>query len=924
MARIVSVLPILALCCAAARAAALVPVPSSPQPLLPAPGLEANQGQAGAGILFLSRTTTSSIAVTAQSVSYSPMGATLALVSSNPNPTVSYSDPLPGFVNAYAGADPAKWATGIPRYSKATLAAIYPGIDAQYTVDPSGILTLNLTLAPGANLNAVQFSTPQAESVSAFPNGSLFANFYPGGGVRLLILNVAASQTGPSGQTSPSANFTVLQGTNFGLSVQGIDSTLPLQIAIQLNGGLGVGYQDSIVPLQRATDPVGNTYYVTAVADAAGKTPPFPAISGTGCGNEIDYPILCTDVAISKYSATGTLEFITYLEGGVNEAPGFAGFTPDGKLAVAGTTDSADFPATAGALQITYAGPPAAPAESSTPVGGDYFAAILDPSTGRLQSATFFGGPNADTLGTAAIGGDGSFYFLPASLTGTSAGMPVSSGALMAACQGDPCLNGYAARLSPDLDKLIYGTYLPGTSQATAQLYSDGSVYYAGTAEAGFPVTPGAYQRQNAGGYDGIVARLDATGSKLVFATYFGGPETDWILSIALSPDGSVWANVISFLQCCHSGPLQLIHLDGSGSRLLADVPVYGDAMVVDAAGNLVALAEGSIAVSPGAILGGSCGGPAYVRLSPTGQQLFATYLPGGSEVSFDGVDAQGDPYVDLPTGRVQVVENQPAPASVGCVVDAASFLQYGNPPEISPGGIVTLFGSGMGPSEGLGAQLTNGQLTTSLGGTEVMVNGEPAPLLYASYGQVNLILPYDLPVGTTATIQVVTNGTTLNELANLQVVAAHISVFQLNGAAVALNQDYSVNSARNPAQPGSTVMLFGTGGGQTSPPSVAGGVTPLELRPLVITPQAAIIDLYPMQPPALFLKVEFAGAAPELLSGVTQINVTLPATIPLAPGYPPGTLPLQVVEPGMTTDQVVTIFAAAPPTPTPASGVAR
>jgi hypothetical protein len=158
-------------------------------------------------------------------------------------------------------------------------------------------------------------------------------------------------------------------------------------------------------------------------------------------------------------------------------------------------------------------------------------------------------------FGAAALGKDGSLYFLPASDVGSSAGMPVSSGALLAACQGNPCQNGYAARLGSTLDALIYGTYLPGISQVTAMLYSDGSVYYAGTAGAGFPVTPGAYQTQNAGGYDGIVARLDPTGSKLLFATYHGGPETDWILSIALAPDGSVWANVSSFIQCCFARP---------------------------------------------------------------------------------------------------------------------------------------------------------------------------------------------------------------------------------------------------------------------------------------------------------------------------------------------------------------------------------
>jgi uncharacterized protein (TIGR03437 family) len=901
-------LVVLAFSCIAANAAALVPVPKMPQPSFPVAGLEVNQGQANAGILFLSPTSAGSIGVTAQSVLFSPLGATLNFVASNPNPSVSFSDPLSGLANSYTGADPAKWFTGIPRYATATLTTIYPGIDAQYVVNTTGVF-LNVMLAAGANLNAVQFAIPQATSIGAGSDG-LTAIFGADRDVapELIFSAPAASQTGPFGQMNRNASFIVQSTTGFALAVEGIDPTLPLQIAIQLSAPPYAAPPYVADSTQQAADAAGNTYYVIPVADAAGRAAPFPTLGSPACGTEIATPIPCTDVAVYKYSAAGTLEFITYLAGAVNDTPSFLGLTPDGQVAVAGTTDSADFPVTAGAFQNTYAGPPPTASDDPNYPEGDLFAAILDSATGRLQSATFLGSPSPDTFGAAAVGPDGSLYFLPAPTAQASAGMPVSSSALLAACPGSPCYNGYAARLSPALDRLIYGTYLPGMLQATAQLYSDGSVYYAGTAEAGFSATLGAYQTQNVGGSDGIVARLDPFGSKLLFATYYGGPETDWILSIALAPDGSVWANVNSFMQCCINSPLQLIHLDASGSRLLAAVPIYADPMVVDSAGNLIALAQGSIEVSPDAILGGSCGGPAYVKLSPTGQQLFATYLPGAYQIGFDGADANGDPYIDIPSGRVQVVENQAAPPNVGCVVDAASF-SYFEKPQVSPGGIVTIFGAGIGPSQGVSFQLVNGQVSSRLAGTQVMVNGEAAPLLYTSNGQVNLIVPYDLVPDTTATIQVVTNGTPLNPISNVQIVPADITLFQVNGAAAALNQDYTVNSPNNPAQPGSTVMLFGTGGGQTSPASTAGEVTPLGLRPLVTTPQAAIISISQM--PAL--NVEYAGAAPALVSGVTQINVTLPATIPLADGYPPGTLPLQVAD-----SPIVTIYATAPFTPTP------
>jgi len=150
-----------------------------------------------------------------------------------------------------------------------------------------------------------------------------------------------------------------------------------------------------------------------------------------------------------------------------------------------------------------------------------------------------------------------------------------------------------------------------------------------------------------------------------------------------------------------------------------------------------------------------------------------------------------------------------------------------------------------------------------------------------------NVILPYSLVDRTMSTIQVVSNGTPANQVSAF-VLEQGISIFQVNNSAAALNEDGTVNSPQNPAKPGSTVALFGTGGGQTIPPSVAGEVTPLALRPLVHTPQVQTAYM-------TMLAVEYAGAAPGLISGVTQINVKLPDVLPMVPGYPAGTVPLSV-----------------------------
>jgi len=93
----------------------------------------------------------------------------------------------------------------------------------------------------------------------------------------------------------------------------------------------------------------------------------------------------------------------------------------------------------------------------------------------------------------------------------------------------------------------------------------------------------------------------------------------------------------------------------------------------------------------------------------------------------------------------------------------------------------------------------------------------------------------------------------------------------------------------------------------------VAGEVAPLGLWPLTASTQVLIA--YPSRgpfSPDVTLSIGYAGAAPELLSGVTQLNVTLPKVNPATQFYPPGVLALFVLTNGQLFGyQTVTIFVA-------------
>lgn len=716
------------LCCGIAGAAALVRLPN-PNDLLPVADLEVNRGQAKPEVLFLSRA--NRVAVTARSIILYPFGVRQEFVSGNPNPTVQFLDPLPGVVNSFTGPDTGKWLTNIPRHASAQLSEVYPGIEARYVVERGGKLTLKLLLRPGADPNLIAFDLANTSSRMLSPDGSLSVRLGPLRTDQFMAYPApVAFQPTPLRRFNRSVRFDLRSGTQFGFRVEGVDARLPLQIELKIESPENYIPQGS----RHTSDEAGNRFIVATIPDAAGNEAPFPEFPGEGCSKEFA-PIACTDVAIYKFSAAGELVFATYLEGATRERATFLQIATDGSVMVTGNTDSSNFPVTAAAFQADYGGPaPTYQGGNSGPVTGDFFAAKLDSRSGALRASTYLGGPEADSIGETALGPDGSLYFMPVSLGDYSAKMPVTTGALLSECSGDPCLSAYAAHLSPDLGRLLYGTYLPGIVQATARLHSDGSVYFAGSAGEHFPVTRRAYQPELAGGRDAIVARLDPSGGSLIFGTYIGGAATDMTFDIAVAPDGSVWAAVTSYVECCIDIEHRLVRLDPKGERVLADKAIYVWDLTVEPNGDLFAIVGGDIQVTAGAFLAHSCSGLGYVRLNPRGEQLFSTYLPTGASPEFQGTGENGLPILAVRDGFFRVAEEQSNVVFTGCVFDAAS-LGAG---VLSPGAIVTLFGSRMGPLEGVAFQLGNGRVPTTLGGTRVLVNGEPIPLLFVSYWQVN------------------------------------------------------------------------------------------------------------------------------------------------------------------------------------------
>jgi uncharacterized protein (TIGR03437 family) len=208
-------------------------------------------------------------------------------------------------------------------------------------------------------------------------------------------------------------------------------------------------------------------------------------------------------------------------------------------------------------------------------------------------------------------------------------------------------------------------------------------------------------------------------------------------------------------------------------------------------------------------------------------------------------------------------------------VTNAASF----NTGSISAGEIITVFGTGLGPSTGVSASPTNGQYPTSAGLSNVLVlvGGYPAAMIYASATQVSAVVPYEInrPVFLqSVNVQVKYLGQSSNGVVLTQVAAAP-GIFTANssgsGPGAILNANLTVNSPSNPASLGSTVVLYVTGEGQTIPAGVTGKVTS-GTAPFTVPVQAPTVTVNGQ--PA---QVAFYAEAPTLISGVLQVNVVIP-----------------------------------------------
>lgn len=270
-------------------------------------------------------------------------------------------------------------------------------------------------------------------------------------------------------------------------------------------------------------------------------------------------------------------------------------------------------------------------------------ALVIDPV---LSYSTYLGGSGNDRANAIAVDADGNAF-----ITGEtySANFPTTSGAPQRPFGG--ATDAFVAKLNATGTGLVYATYLGGTSDDGGNgiaLDAAGNAYVTGyTSSANFPVSADAFQRTNSAGfYKGFVAKLNSTGTALLYSTYLGGSGGfDQGRGIAVDGSGNAYVTgTTSSGDFPTQNPLQPAHADGISPA------GYSDAFVT--------------------------------KLNVTGTALiYSTYLGGTSYDDGFGiaVDISGNAYV---TGSAGTYTNNPSLGQVAFPTTPGAYQQTNATPQ--------------------------------------------------------------------------------------------------------------------------------------------------------------------------------------------------------------------------------------------------
>jgi hypothetical protein len=547
---------------------------------------EANQGQAGSQVKFLSRGA-------GYSLFFTPTEAVLALQPSDPSPAGSRQaitshqpsvkwahasgasqhsavgnqslktavlrmklvganakakvigqNELPGKSNYFIGNDPQKWHTNVPQYAKVRYENVYPSVDLVY-YGHQRELEYDFVLRPGANPRAIRLRITGAKRLR--PERGELVLISAAGDIRLRSPHIYQESNGVRQEVGGRYVITSKNGVGFRVGAYDRRRTLVIDPVLAYSTYLAGSAHDGGAGI--AVDSAGNAYVV-----------------GT---TEILFRH--KDAFVNKVNSDGSaLLYSTYLGGGLFDFGDSIAVDSAGNAYVCGFTDSTDFP-TANALQPTLNG------------GFDAFVTKINTNGSALVYSTYLGGSNNNNYGNGiAVDSAGNAYV--AGLTG-SAEFPTKN-AIQPVYGGNG--DAFVTKINANGSALVYSTYLGGShtdsyygvSRASVAVDSAGNAYVSGSTQSTDFPTANAIQPSFAGRQDAFVTKFNSDGSALLYSTYLGRGGYEIGAAIAVDTAGNAYVTGTTFSTDFPTvNPIQS-GIGGGGDAFVTEFNPQGNALV--------------------------------------------------------------------------------------------------------------------------------------------------------------------------------------------------------------------------------------------------------------------------------------------------------------------------------------------------------
>ncbi|MEO8067339.1 MAG: gliding motility-associated C-terminal domain-containing protein [Flavobacteriales bacterium] len=397
-----------------------------------------------------------------------------------------------GHTNYFIGNNKGKWAGDVRGFTSVLMKEVWPGIDVDVKSDANG-LKYDFIVAPGADASKIAFTYEGADGLELRGKNLIvktslgeLVEGIPAAGQWFGTGAVIANPYVPCTYRLNGDTVRIAVGEYTRTEALAIDPTLSFSTysgSFSDNFGYTATY-DRDGFLYSGSSSFGNGYPTTI-----GAYQTFWA-GGDGQGT-----IVGTDIAITKYDTTGTfIVWSTMIGGQGDDLPHSLIVNDNDEVFILGTTGSPDFPTTPAAFDISFNGGTNFSPQGigvSYPLGSDMVVVRLNNNGSQLIASTHLGGSGNDGHNT-----------------------------------------------SPAL-KMNYADEMRGE----VLLDQNDNVYIISCTESSdFPVTGNAFQQVFAGGsHDGVVVKMDASLTTLLYSTYFGGSAADACFGGELDANGDLF-----------------------------------------------------------------------------------------------------------------------------------------------------------------------------------------------------------------------------------------------------------------------------------------------------------------------------------------------------------------------------------------------